>query len=37
MKNGEKDLAIENYKKSIELNPKNENGKKILEKLESGE
>jgi tetratricopeptide (TPR) repeat protein len=25
--------AIENYKKSVELNPKNENGKKMIEKL----
>jgi CubicO group peptidase (beta-lactamase class C family) len=31
--NGEKELAIINYKKSLELNPENENGKKMLEKL----
>ncbi len=33
MKQGDKKLAIENYKKSIELDPKNENGKKILAEL----
>lgn len=31
---GEKDLAIENYRKSIELNPDNEHGKEMLKKLE---
>lgn len=31
---GEIEKAIENYKKSIELNPDNENGKKALEKLQ---
>lgn len=30
---GRKDEAIQMYKKSIELNPKNESGKKILEQL----
>lgn len=30
---GDKESAIRNYKKSIELNPKNENGIKMLEKL----
>lgn len=30
---GNKEKAIENYKKSIELNPDNENGKKILKEL----
>jgi predicted negative regulator of RcsB-dependent stress response len=30
---GEKEEAIKMYKKSIELNPKNEAGKKILEQL----
>jgi hypothetical protein len=30
---GKNELAIWNYKKSIELNPKNDNGKKMLEKL----
>lgn len=32
-KQGNKKLAIENYKKSIELDPNNENGKKILAEL----
>ncbi|WP_261511289.1 serine hydrolase [Chryseobacterium paludis] len=31
--NNEKDEAIKMYKKSIELNPKNENGKKVLKGL----
>ena len=31
---GNKELAIKNYEKSIELNPDNENGKKMLEKLQ---
>jgi tetratricopeptide (TPR) repeat protein len=35
MKNGDLDLAILNYQKSIQLNPNNENGKKMLEQLES--
>ena len=30
---GNKDLAIVNYKKSVELDPTNENGKKVLEEL----
>ena len=30
---GQKDLAIQNYEKSVELNPKNENGKAALAKL----
>ncbi len=33
MEKGEKDIATGFYKKSMELNPKNENGKKMLEKL----
>ncbi len=33
MKRGEKELAIENYQKSLELNPDNENGKEMLKKL----
>ena len=33
MENGDTELAIKNYEKSIELNPDNENGKKMLEKL----
>lgn len=34
LKKGEKDLAILNYKKSIELNQENENGKRWLGKLQ---
>ena len=33
MKNGDKQAAIKNYKKSLELNPKNTNAEKMLEKL----
>ena len=33
LKVGRKDEAIKMYRKSVELNPKNENGKKILEQL----
>jgi hypothetical protein len=33
MDNGNKPLAIANYRKSLELNPKNANGAKMLEKL----
>jgi CubicO group peptidase (beta-lactamase class C family) len=36
MKNGEKALAIENYKKSLSLNPKNENAEKMLKELGAG-
>lgn len=35
-KAGKKDRAIECYRKSLELNPKNKNGKAMLEKLEKG-
>jgi len=35
MKNGQKDLAIKNYKKSLELNPKNTNAKEMLDKLKN--
>jgi CubicO group peptidase (beta-lactamase class C family) len=35
MKNGDKDLAIKNYRRSVELNPKNENGRNALKKLEA--
>ena len=35
MNNGDKELAIVNYKKSLELNPKNENGASMLKKLEA--
>ena len=31
--NGQKEEAIKMYKKSVDLNPGNENGKKILERL----
>ncbi|MDI1307444.1 MAG: serine hydrolase, partial [bacterium] len=33
LKNGDKKLAIINYKKSVELNPQNESGKKVLEEI----
>jgi glyoxylase-like metal-dependent hydrolase (beta-lactamase superfamily II) len=33
MTDGQKELAIENYKKSLELNPDNINAKEVLEKL----
>lgn len=33
MESGEKELAIKNYERSLEMNPNNENGKKMLEKL----
>ena len=35
-KTGQKDLAIKNYEKSMELNPKNENGEKHLKQLKGG-
>ncbi|MFN1216675.1 serine hydrolase [Chryseobacterium kwangjuense] len=35
LKTGDKNKAIEMYRKSIELNPDNENGKKILEDIRS--
>ncbi|MCU0236965.1 MAG: tetratricopeptide repeat protein, partial [Acidobacteria bacterium] len=34
MKNGDKELAIENCKKSLALNPENDNAKKMLEELQ---
>jgi tetratricopeptide (TPR) repeat protein len=34
MKNGDKELAIQNYKKSLELNPHNANATAMLKKLE---
>lgn len=37
MKNGERELAIKNYERSLDLNPDNENGKKMLAKLKQGE
>ena len=33
MKNGDKELAVKNYRKSVELNPANENGLVALKKL----
>ncbi|GAB3955032.1 hypothetical protein GCM10028805_41450 [Spirosoma harenae] len=33
LKNGKKDEAISMYRKSVELNPDNQNGKKILERM----
>jgi transglutaminase-like putative cysteine protease len=33
MKNGQNELASENFKKSLQLNPKNENARRMLEKL----
>ena len=33
LKNGNKELAIINYKKSVALDPTNENGKKVLEEI----
>jgi CubicO group peptidase (beta-lactamase class C family) len=35
MTNGDKDLAIANYKKSLQLNPQNSNGAEMLKKLEA--
>ncbi len=37
MENGDRELAIKNYEKSLELNPENENGKKMLKKIKQGE
>jgi tetratricopeptide (TPR) repeat protein len=34
LNNGDTELAIQNYKKSLELNPNNEGGKEMLKKLE---
>lgn len=34
MHNSDFELAVKNYKKSIELNPENENGMKMLQKIE---
>ena len=35
MENGDKSLAIQNYKKSLELNPKNTHAVEKLKKLEA--
>jgi len=37
MKNGNTDLAIKNYKKSLEINPDNQGAKEMLEKLNAQE
>jgi len=37
MNNGETEKAIENYQRSVEINPENEHGKKMLEELKSVE
>jgi CubicO group peptidase (beta-lactamase class C family) len=36
MKAGQKELAIQNYEKSVELNPQNTNGVEMLKKLRAG-
>ncbi len=33
---GDKELAVKNYRRSLELNPKNENATRMLKKLEGG-
>jgi CubicO group peptidase (beta-lactamase class C family) len=35
--NGNKELALQNYRKSVELNPDNENGKNAIKRIETGE
>lgn len=35
LKVGNKEMAIKNYKKSLELNPKNENAKNVLKEIEN--
>lgn len=37
LKDGQKGFAIKNYKKSLELNPDNENAKKILKHIDNNE
>jgi len=34
-KNGDMDLAVKNFERSVEMNPNNENGKAMLEKIKS--
>jgi Flp pilus assembly protein TadD len=34
LKQGDKRLAIENYKRSLDLNPQNDNAREVLKKLE---
>jgi predicted TPR repeat methyltransferase len=35
MINGDRELAIKNYKKSLELNPKNDNAANAIKRLEN--
>jgi hypothetical protein len=35
MKNSDRDQAVHNYQKSLELNPGNDAGRKILEQLQA--
>ena len=35
LKNGDRDLAVKNYEKSVELEPTNNNGVAALKKLEA--
>jgi 3-oxoadipate enol-lactonase len=37
LKDDQKDLAVKNYEKSLELNPNNANAQKVLERLKSSE
>ena len=37
MKSGDKENATKNYRKSLELNPGNDNAKKMLKELEKSE
>jgi len=37
MNNGQKELAIQSYEKSLELNPENANAVEMLKKLRSGQ
>ena len=37
LKDGRKELAIKNYEKSLELNPNNENARKILKQIQNSE
>lgn len=36
MENGDKELAIRNYRRSLELDPQNQNAREMLKKLEGG-
>jgi glyoxylase-like metal-dependent hydrolase (beta-lactamase superfamily II) len=35
MKSGRRDLAVRNYEKSLELNPENENGQRMLDEIQT--